>query len=121
MGKNLHHTIRPFIEKALTSHMNVKKFEKLELEDFYAYKIYRNRNMEPIIVVLSDEYYFSCSDIHNKSKVLKNGGFILIARPEASDYEENEPENHLGIGKIGKLLGAINKAKFWEYERPYKD
>ena len=53
MGKNLHYSIRPFIEKALNNHFAVEKLEKIEIDDFYAYKITRRRGMSSLIVVLT--------------------------------------------------------------------
>jgi hypothetical protein len=44
----------------------------------------------------------------------------LIARPEANGDDTSEPEIKLGIGKIGKLLGALNVEEYWEYIRPKK-
>lgn len=121
MGKNLHYSIRPFIENALNNHAAVDKIEPIQLDEFYAYKIYRRRGMSSVIVVLSDDYYFSSSSMHNKDNILKDGGFILVARPEATGGEESEPYERLGIGKIGKLLGALNFEEFWSYEPPKKE
>lgn len=63
MGKNLHYSIRPFIEKALNNHNAVEKLEKIEIDDFYAYKILRRRDLSSLIVVLSDDYYFNSESI----------------------------------------------------------
>jgi hypothetical protein len=121
MGKSLHYSIRPFIERVLMNHMAVKEIEKIELNDFYAYRIKRNFNLSDLIVVLSDDYYFGSSSLQNKPEILKNGGFFLIARPEANGIEESDIGQKLGIGKIGKLLGALNKEEYWEYEPPTKE
>lgn len=121
MGKNLHYSIRPFIERALNSHSAVERFELIDNDDFYIYKIYRKKGMSEVLVVLSDDYYFGNSSLQNKPAILKNGGFFLIARPEASGFEGNEPLGKLGIGKIGKLLGALHRKDFWNYEPPKKE
>lgn len=121
MGKNSHYSIRPFIEKALNNHNAVEKLEKIEIDDFYAYKITRRRGLSSLIVVLSDDYYFNSESIQKKPAILKDGGFFLKARPEGGGIEESIPEEKLGLGKIGKLLGAINKEDFWNYEPPVKD
>lgn len=117
MGKNLHYSIRPYIEDALNSHNAVKCIESIELDDFYAYEIKR-RNMSSLILVLSDDYYFGSSSLYNKPDILKDGGFFLIARPEASGIEKNIPQEKLGIGKLGKLLGALNREDYWNYFPP---
>lgn len=120
MGKNLHYSIRPFIENALISHNAVESIEFIELEDFYAYEVYR-KAMSSLIVVLSDDYYFGSSSLYNKPNILNNGGFFLIARPEASGIEKNLPEEKLGVGRLGKLLGALNREDFWNYYPPSKN
>jgi hypothetical protein len=121
MGKDLHYTIRPFIEKVLNNHFSVERIEEIELDEFYAYKVYRRRGMSEVIVVLSDDYYFGAASLQNKPNILKDGGFFLIARPEANDFEVNIPSEKLGVGKIGKLLGALNQEDFYNYEPPKKE
>lgn len=120
MGKNLHYTIKPFIENALNNHFAVERFELIDNDEYYIYKIYRRKGMSEVIVVLSDDYYFGSSSLQNKPDILKDGGFFLIARPEASVHEGNEPLEKLGIGKLKKLLGALNREDFWNYEMPKK-
>lgn len=121
MGKDLHYSIRPFIERALNNHSAVESIEPIALDDFYAYKVNRRRGMTSLVVVLSDDYHFGSASLQNKPTILKDGGFFLIAKPEASGFEGNEPNEKLGIGKIGKLLGALNREDFWNYEPPKKD
>lgn len=121
MGKDLHYSIRPFIENALRNHAAVKSIEPIEMEKFYAYKIIRNRGLSELIVVLSDDYYFGDAALQAKPSILKDGGFFLIARPEASGFQGNIPKEKLGLGKLRKLLGALNKEDFWNYTPPPED
>lgn len=121
MGKDLHYSIKPFIESALKSHFAVEGFELIDNDEYFIYKVYRRKGMSEVIIVLSDDYYFGSASLQKKPDILKDGGFFLIARPEASGYEGNEPLEKLGVGKIGKLLGALNKEDFWNYEPPKKD
>ena len=39
MGKDLHYSIRPFIERALMNHQAVKDIEEVKLDDYFAYII----------------------------------------------------------------------------------
>lgn len=121
MGKDLHYSIRPFIERALTNHNAVKEIEDITTDDYFAYKIKRNFGLSDVLVVLSDAYYFGESVVEDRIDIFKNGGFYLIARPEARGFESNIPEERIGIGQIGKLLGALNRNEFWTYERPQRD
>ncbi len=114
MGKDLHPSIMPFIERGLTSHGKVKSFELVKDPEFYIYHIKRADGFRDLYVVLSDDYYFGDYAKITMHPILKDGGFILIARPEATNFNENDSEFKLGIGKIKKLLGALNKGKYWE-------
>lgn len=120
MGKDLHYSIRPFIENALNNHHIVTTIKQIQIEDYYAYEIER-KGMSNIIVVLSDDYFLGENSIQKKPEILKNGGFFLKARPEGGGIEESIPELRLGIGRIGKLLGALNHEDFWNYELPKKN
>lgn len=120
MGKDLHYSIRPFIENALKNHPIVIAVKPIQIDNYYAYEIER-KNMDSVILVLSDDYFLGENSIHNKPEILKNGGFFLKARPEGGGIEESIPEEKLGIGRIGKLLGALNREDFWNYEPPKKD
>lgn len=115
MGKDLHYSIRPYIERALSNHSAVKEIQPVECDEYYAYNIKRNFGMTDVLVVLSDAYYFGEANLESKPKILKNGGFFLIARPEASNYVENLEKERIGIGKLGTLLGALNVREFWTY------
>jgi hypothetical protein len=121
MGKDLHPSIIPFIERGLSFHSRVKSFELVNDPEFYIYHIRRNSGLRDLHVVLSDDYYFGDYAKITMHPILKDGGFILIARPEATDFTDNDSELKLGIGKIGKLLGALNKDKYWEYEPPMQE
>lgn len=116
MGKNLHYSILPFITKAFDNHNAIKSYKIIPDQDFYIFEIKRKFGYKDLYVVLSDDYSLGDYAIITRHFILKNGGFILIARPEASDNTENDPFTKLGIGKIGKLLGALNKDDFWDYE-----
>ena len=121
MGKNLHPTIRPYIENALNSHFAVSSIEPIENDDFYIYRVNRRNGNSSLIVVLSDDYYFGWSSLETKPVELKDGGFFLKARPEASGFEGNIVEEKIGCGSLGKLMGALNIEDFWTYEPPKKE
>jgi hypothetical protein len=115
MGKNLHYSILPFVKKALAEHTNVSKIEMINDSDFYIIKVYRNFGSD-LHVVLSDDYYFGDYAQIEAHSILKDGGFILIARPEATNSEGNDVKSRIGVGKIGRLLGALNKPDYWTHE-----
>lgn len=117
MGKNLHYSILPFVKKALAEHTNVSRIEMINDSDFYIIKVYRKFGSD-LHVILNDDYYFGDYAQIEAHSILKNGGFILIARPEATSSEGNDSASRIGVGKIGRLLGALNKQDYWTYEPP---
>jgi hypothetical protein len=120
MGKDLHYSILNFVKSAFENHQAIESFDVVSDPDCYIFHIRRKFNYRDLYVVLSDDYSFGDYDMITKHSILRKGGFILIARPEAQNYSENDPHNKIGIGKIGKLLGALNKNEFWNYELPKK-
>ncbi len=121
MGKDLHYTIRPFIERVLNNHNAIREIEEIELDDYYAYRLKRNFGFSDVIVVLSDDYTFNHYSYLNKPEILNEGGFFLVARPEASCFERSEEMDKIVVCKIRWLLGAINRDDFWTYEPPKED
>ena len=120
MGKDLHYTIRPFIERVLLGHQNVQSFELLENPQYFIYKICRKQGMSDLKVILADDYHFGEVSKLKIMPLLKGGGYILLAKPEANGIVSNDTENKVGIGKIGKLLGALNVEEYWNYIPPQK-
>jgi hypothetical protein len=118
MGKDLHYSIRPFIERALMNHSAVKSIESADSDEFYAYKIKRNFGYSDLIIVLSDDYNFNHYSYLNKPSLLNNGGFFLVAKPEGRCIERNELDDEISVGKIGRLMGALHKNDSWTYEPP---
>jgi len=118
MGKDLHHTIRPFIERTLSGHQMVNSITRIEHPEYFVYIITRNKGFEKMKLVLVDEYYFGDVAYQKVMPLLNGGGFVLVARPEANGLNENDELNKIGIGKLKKLLGALNKPDFWTYKEP---
>lgn len=116
MGKDLHYSIRPFIERAIRNHKLVLELKELKDDEYYAYLIKRKNRLRDVVLVLSDAYHVDFPSPDNS--LLKKGGFFLIARPEADDYYDSDPENMIITGKLAILLGSLNKDRFWEYEQP---
>lgn len=116
MGKDLHYSIRPFIERALRNHRLVREVIEVANDDFYVYRVKRDSGMKDVIIVLSDDYTFNDYSYQSKPSILKEGGIFLIAKPEASCSERNEEADRIVIGRIGRTLGALNKNEFWTYE-----
>lgn len=121
MGKDLHSSIMPFIKSRLEEHQDVVSVTEVSTPEHYLFRLTRRNGMSDVVVLISDCYHFSEFDYYTKPAELNNGGVILIARPEATfpdDTQQHEIEDKIIIGKIGILLGALRKNKYWTYEKP---
>lgn len=121
MGRNLHYTIPQYLERALNKHARVQSWERIDnsnSDDHYIYLIRRSNGLSPVTVHLSDEYEYSLDDFFQKPDCIKEGAFILIARPEAvydDSIVEVAQQDQVSIGKFGALMGALYKERHWEY------
>ena len=102
------------------NHQAVKEVTEVELDEYFAYRVKRNFGYKDVIIVLSDAYNFNYHKYINKPNILKDGGILLVARPEARVFEMNDKENRMVVGRIGRVLGALNKDDYWTYEPPKK-
>jgi len=118
MGKDLHYSIIPYVKNILQNHDKVEEIIELNNEDYFAYRIVRNSGLTDVILVLSDEYFFSENHLLSIPELLNNGGFILLAKPESRGYQGNLPSQKLIVGKLSRLLGALNRSDFWNYTPP---
>ena len=87
-------------------------------QDEFIYFIKRARNMSDVLVWLSDAYTFGMADYLGRHQQVKKGDFILIARPESGftdDVLVRARQEGIAIGKIGKLMGALNLPDMSKY------
>ncbi|GAB3925153.1 hypothetical protein [Mucilaginibacter myungsuensis] len=118
MGKDLHYSIIPFVRRVVENHQAVVSMTLVNDEEFFVFQIERRFGYRSVTVIVSDSYSFGDYEQIIFHPKLSNGGFILIARPEATDYSDNSTHNEVSTGKIGKLLGALNQDDFWNYVQP---
>lgn len=107
MGKDLHRSIRPFIERCLRNHKKVQEVKGYETDEYYYYIIKRTQNLPDVLIVLCDDYYVSNLTLYNIPDVLENGGVYLIAKPEATNYL-NIVDDKILICKLKVLLRALD-------------
>jgi hypothetical protein len=81
------------------------------------YEIKRDRFADTIHVWLSDQYNFGEADFQNRSREIRSGDYILIARPEASSHG-GYSEEKIRVGKLADFMGALTKREMWKYEPP---
>lgn len=123
MGKDLHSLILKFFKEKMRSHSKVLSCDELPNNDEIIYKVNRIEGLSVVHIHLSDSYRYTKYDYWARPKLLKQGDFILIAKPEASydlEIEKLAKKDKIGIGKIGVLLGALNSKNIWQY-RPKQE
>lgn len=107
MGKDLHYTILPYLEKTLRDHEMVNSFTKEETDEHIFYNIKRKHKAD-LRIWVSDAYRFN---LHDYIQRPQNIDFIYLAKPE-SDYNRNEVveqafNDGINIGKLGALMGVL--------------
>jgi hypothetical protein len=121
LGRNLHYTIPRYLESALNKHAKVLSWERIDnsqTDEHYIYLIRRSDGLSQVIVHLSDEYEYSLDDYFQKPDSIREGAFILVARPEAvydDSIVEVAQQDQVSIGKFGALMGALYKERHWDY------
>ena len=118
MGKDLHYLVIKFFRDRMDAHSKVKSYSKIPHDNEILYKVERTGSLPPLIVHLSDSYRYTLHDYYAKPDLLGPGDFILIARPEAAfdpAIVNIAALDRIGIGKIGKLLGALHRKDVWRY------
>lgn len=118
MGKDLHYTILPYLENALSKHKKVSTFRKIETEEDIFYEIERF-GKSCLKIWISDAYRFNLTDYYRKPEDID---FIYIAKPEAN-YNRNEVvsnayEDGINIGLFGALMGILYSDNIKEYIPP---
>ncbi len=123
MGKDLYYTILQFFEQRMAEHSAVATCEMMPSNEEFMYRVRRSNFGDEVRIWLLDEYHFSDMDFHNRPPELRAGDFILIARPEAGGGASADliRQYRIGVGKIGVLMGALNRHEMWTYDPPDKD
>jgi len=121
MGRNLYYTIPQYLEKALDNHKKVASWRRIDHpqnDDDFIYLIERTDGLSDIILHASDEYSYSLTDYFQNPDKIKEGSFILVARPEAkydNSIVEIATNDMISIGKFSALMGALYIDEHWNY------
>ena len=71
-----------------------------------------------MIVHLTDAYLYGLAEFFARPKELRAGSYVVIGMPHAGadpKVIEKAKEQRIGIGDIGKFMGALNYKNIWEY------
>ena len=89
-------------------------------EHEYLFRIRRtlSGSESDVIVHLTDAYRYGLAEFFARPKQLRAGSYVVIGMPHAdadSEVIEKAKKHRIGIGHIGKFMGALNSTKIWEY------
>jgi hypothetical protein len=119
MKKDLYYTIPEYFLARMDEHSSVLHVEDVSTEEHFLYRIRRKRYGN-LLVWLSDAYSFTDMDYVNRPDVLKEGDYIVIAKPEGGGgaSEHLVEAAKIGVGKLADLMGALNSRAMWNYIAP---
>jgi hypothetical protein len=88
----------------------------------YIYIVHRTSRLPDVPVHLADAYEYGELDYIARPRELTRNSFVILALPHAHDVREELVErarsDRIGIGKIGKFMGALGRRDVWDYESP---
>lgn len=121
MQPDLHPDILRFFCERMSEHSKVVGFQQIPPPYDLLFRIDRVGDLPPVVVYLIDAYLYGEMDYISRPSCLGRGDFILIATPEG-DYDftvlKRARADGIGIGRIGKLMGALHKREVWLYQDP---
>ena len=123
MGKILRPEHIRFFTVRMSEHDRVSNWLPIENQHEYLFRVRRKlRGSESdVIVHLTDAYRYGLAEFFARPKQLRPGSYVVIGMPHAGadpEVVEKAKEHRIGIGHIGKFMGALNYKKIWEYMTP---
>ena len=123
MGKALRQEHIDFFTARMNVHDRVTNWEPIVSQDEYLFKITRtiSGSKSDVIVHLTDAYRYGLADFYARPGQLRAGSYVVIGMPHAdaaAKVIETAKLAHIGIGHIGKFMGALNHKNIWEYISP---
>lgn len=105
----------------MNDHSCVASWEPLDNEDDYLYRITRTQGMPDVHVHLTDAYQYSRAEyLARPAEVMRRNSFIILGLPHAYpaglNLTDEARRDGVGIGKIGKFMGALNSRDVSTYE-----
>ena len=123
MGKQLRPEHIGFFTDRMDEHSRVLNWVPIEHQHECLFRIRRSisRSQQDVVVHLTDAYLYGLAEFYARPSELKSGSFVVIGMPHAdtsSEVIEEAKKYGIGIGHIGKFMGALNVQNVWEYLPP---
>ena len=123
MGKALRPEHLKFFTARMNQHSRVMRCELIANQNEYLFRVRRTlgESMNDVIIHLTDAYRYGFAEYFTRPRQIKAGSYVVIGIPHADaavDVIEAAREDHIGVGHIGKVMGALNLKNVWEYMTP---
>ncbi len=123
MGKALRPEHITFFTARINEHNRVKNWVVIADDHEYLFGIRRtlSGSESDVVVHLTDAYRYGLAEFFARPNQLRASSYVVIGMPHAdADPEviEKAKEHRIGIGHIGKFMGALNSKNIWEYMTP---
>ena len=120
MGKTLRREHIGFFTDRMDQHDRVISWTPVPNNEEYLFTVRRvvAGSIDDVTVHLTDAYRYGLAEFYARPSQLGVGSYIVIGMPHAmADDEviEKAKEHSIGIGHVGKFMGALNYEKIWEY------
>ncbi len=123
MGKALRQEHIEFFTARMNHYDRVINWEPIASQDEYLFKVTRtlSGSKSDVVVHLTDAYRYGRAEFYARPGQLRAGSYVVIGMPHAdaaTEVIETAKLAHIGIGHIGKFMGALNHKNIWEYISP---
>ena len=120
MGKALRHEHLSFFTTRMAEHSRVYTCKPVPDQHEYLFKVRRilSGSKSDVIVHLTDAYRYGLAEFFARPKQLQAGSYVVVGMPHADaapEVIEEAKKHRIGIGHIGKFMGALNYMNIWEY------
>ena len=121
MGKALRQEHITFFTARMSEHSRVINWVPIPNQYEYLFRIRRtlSGSESDVIVHLTDAYRYGLAEFFARPNELQAGSYVVIGMPHADAHAEaveRAKEYNIGIGHIGKFMGALNVKNIWEYK-----
>ena len=123
MGRVLRPEHISYFTDRMDDHDKVDNWEIIDDQDDYLFRIKRtvSSSKSDVVVHLTDAYRYGLAEFFARPDQLLAGSFVVLGLPHG-DFDdavvEEAKKKRIGIGHIGKFMGAINYRNIWEYMTP---
>lgn len=121
MGTNVD-AIARFFEQKMRTHSRVERCIRLPSNNgYFIYAVERKDGLPAVTVHISDAYSYGFAEFASRPREIGSGDFIIVshfAGDVPADVVEHARKAHIGVGIVGKFMGALNSRETWKYRSP---